>query len=119
MCLELLEQGALLGIFPEGSRGDGRVRQARPGVGYLALRTGATVLPVAVHGSTAMAHRRSWHRPAVRVTVGDALRFPRAEPGALNRSQWLSATEQIRARLAELVRTTEPNSAVATAGQES
>ena len=109
-----LERGAILGVFPEGTRGDGRVRQAKPGVGYFALRTGAPVLPVAVHGSVAMAHRNSARRPAVRLSFGEPLTFERA-PRPLNRGAWLAATEQIRYRLAELVRVTEPNSAVTSA----
>lgn len=115
LALELLEQGALIGIFPEGFRGDGLVRQARPGVGYLALKTGAPVLPVAVHQSGAMAHRAAARRPDVSLTVGEPMTFERAATGPLNRRRWLAATEQIRARLAALVHTTRPNTAVATA----
>lgn len=114
LALNLLDRGALLGICPEGSRGDGRVRQARPGVGYFALKTGAPVLPVAVHGAAAMAHR-GVRRPVVRLSVGEPLILHRAAAGPLNRRQWLAATEQIRSALAELVHTTEPDSAVVTA----
>jgi 1-acyl-sn-glycerol-3-phosphate acyltransferase len=115
LALELLDRGAILGVFPEGTRGDGRVRLARPGVGYFALRTGAPVLPVAVHGSAVMAHRRTGRRPVVRLSFGEPLTFERVPSQPLNRGLWLAATEQIRYRLAELVRVTEPNSAVASA----
>lgn len=115
LALELLDRGAVLGVFPEGTRGDGQVRQAKPGVGYFALRTGAPVLPVAVHGSMAMAHRRTGRRPAVRLSFGELLTFEGVASRPLNRRSWLAATEQIRYRLAELVRVTEPDSAVASA----
>ncbi|MDQ2837778.1 MAG: 1-acyl-sn-glycerol-3-phosphate acyltransferase [Actinomycetota bacterium] len=115
LSLDLLEQGALLGICPEGARGDGRVRQVRPGVGYFALKSGAPVVPIAIHGSAAMVHRSPWRRVPVRVVVGEPLSFERAQPGPLNRRRWVAATEQIRARMAELVRATEPDPAVVTA----
>jgi 1-acyl-sn-glycerol-3-phosphate acyltransferase len=84
---------------------------ARPGVGYLAVRSGAPVVPVAVHGSAEMVrHAARQRRPVVQVSFGEPLSFPSAGAGPLNRAQWLLATEQIRIRLAELVRTTDPNS---------
>jgi 1-acyl-sn-glycerol-3-phosphate acyltransferase len=50
--LGVLERGAVLGIFPEGtSRGAGDFARLRTGLAYFALRSGAPVLPVAVLGS--------------------------------------------------------------------
>jgi len=49
--LGVLERGGVLGIFPEGTRGDGDFAQLRAGLAYFALRSGAPVLPVAVLGS--------------------------------------------------------------------
>jgi 1-acyl-sn-glycerol-3-phosphate acyltransferase len=103
--LRLLESGGVLGICPEGHRGDGLVSQARPGVGYFALRSGAPVLPVAVHGATGMVPGPGWRRPPVRIVVGSPIRLAAAGPGPLNRRRWLAATEQIRVELADLVRT--------------
>ena len=107
LALRVLDTGGVLGIFPEGTRGDGRVRQARPGVGYLAVRTGASVVPVAIHGSAELTRRRRWRRPAVTVTVAPALHFPRAA-SPLNRRHWVMATDEIRAVLADLVARTAP-----------
>jgi 1-acyl-sn-glycerol-3-phosphate acyltransferase len=46
--LQALEMGQILAVAPEGTRsGDGRLQQGRPGVAFLALRSGAPVLPVA------------------------------------------------------------------------
>ncbi|GAA0405486.1 lysophospholipid acyltransferase family protein [Streptomyces luteireticuli] len=50
--LEVLEQGGVLGIFPEGTRGEGDFASLRAGLAYFALRSGAPVVPVAVLGST-------------------------------------------------------------------
>jgi 1-acyl-sn-glycerol-3-phosphate acyltransferase len=50
--LALLEEGNLFGIYPEGTRSpDGRLYRGRPGVGYLALKSGLPVLPVAMIGT--------------------------------------------------------------------
>lgn len=107
--LELLRAGGVVGVFPEGTRGDGLVRTARPGVGYFALRTGAHVVPVACHGTDSLKHRRSVRRPLVRVTVGTPLR-PGHVPDRVrvNRRAALAATEQVRVALADLVRATQP-----------
>jgi 1-acyl-sn-glycerol-3-phosphate acyltransferase len=50
--LALLQQGQLFGIYPEGTRSpDGRLYRGRPGVGWLALRSGLPVIPVALSGT--------------------------------------------------------------------
>ncbi len=50
--LEVLEQGRVLVIFPEGTRSlDGRLRDPEPGAAMIALRTGVPVLPAAVVNS--------------------------------------------------------------------
>jgi 1-acyl-sn-glycerol-3-phosphate acyltransferase len=47
-----LRSGELFGIYPEGTRSpDGRLYRGRTGVGYLALRSGAPVVPVAMVGT--------------------------------------------------------------------
>jgi 1-acyl-sn-glycerol-3-phosphate acyltransferase len=50
--LGLLRQGALFGIYPEGTRSpDGRLYRGRPGIGWLALNSGLPVIPVAMSGT--------------------------------------------------------------------
>jgi 1-acyl-sn-glycerol-3-phosphate acyltransferase len=90
----LLEQGSLVVIYIEGGRsrtgslGD----RARPGVGRLALETGAPVVPVAVQGSE---RARNWRRlevPKVTVGYGEPLRYA-AEPEADRERQQQVANE--------------------------
>ena len=90
-----LESGGVLGIMPEGSvdpdlqariestgqqtglRGGPSARQSavllppRPGAAYLAVRSGAPVLPVAfLGGEKILVTLRQWRRPAVKMTIG-------------------------------------------------
>lgn len=49
--LRALEAGCILAVAPEGTRsGHGRLQRGLPGVVWLALRTGAPLLPVAYYG---------------------------------------------------------------------
>ena len=67
-CLAALAAGDPVLIFPEGTRSpDGSVREFRPGVALLALRSGAPVVPVSVDGT-----HRIW---------GKGMRFPRLFAG--------------------------------------
>jgi 1-acyl-sn-glycerol-3-phosphate acyltransferase len=75
--LAILRAGGVIVIYPEGGRS--RTRQigerARPGVGRLALESGAPVVPVAIDGSNRV---RGWSRlrfPRVRVVYGSPLRY--------------------------------------------
>lgn len=48
----VLDDGGVVGIYPEGTRSpDGRLYKGRTGVGWLALASGAPVVPVAMHGT--------------------------------------------------------------------
>lgn len=49
--LAVLRAGGVVAIFPEGERGVGDVRHAKRGLAYLAMATGAAVVPVAVLGT--------------------------------------------------------------------
>lgn len=50
-CLKVLREGGVVGVFPEGTRGDGELRHFHTGVAYLALATGAPVVPLAIFGT--------------------------------------------------------------------
>lgn len=51
--LGVLENGGVLGIFPEGTRGGTEFAELRAGLAYFAVRSGAPIVPVAVLGSAA------------------------------------------------------------------
>lgn len=50
-CLRVLADGHLVGIFPEGARGAGELDRFHRGVAYLALVSGAPVLPLTFFGT--------------------------------------------------------------------
>ena len=50
-CVRVLRDGGVVGIYPEGTRGDGELRVFHRGVAYLALVTGAPVVPLVMFGT--------------------------------------------------------------------
>lgn len=50
-CLRVVRDGGVAGIFPEGTRGDGELHRFHHGAAYLALVTGAPVVPVTMLGT--------------------------------------------------------------------
>lgn len=65
--LEVLQRGEVLLVFPEGTRTrDGSLNPAKAGIGFLARKAGAPVVPVVIHGAW-----RAWpaHRALFRLFV--------------------------------------------------
>ena len=91
----VLERGATLCMYCEGgrSRTGELADKPKPGIGRLALESGAPVVPTAIYGSAKV---RNWKRgqfPQVTVLYGEPLRFPRvADP---TREQAQAASEVI------------------------
>jgi 1-acyl-sn-glycerol-3-phosphate acyltransferase len=50
-CLHVLEHGGAVGIFPEGNRGAGDLARFRNGAAYLALVSGAPIVPLMMFGT--------------------------------------------------------------------
>jgi 1-acyl-sn-glycerol-3-phosphate acyltransferase len=76
--LALLRDGQLLGFYPEGTRSpDGRLYRGRSGIGYLALRSGVPVIPVAMTGTRQMLPpgARIPRPHPVRVIIGEPVAF--------------------------------------------
>ncbi|MEO7124644.1 MAG: lysophospholipid acyltransferase family protein, partial [Nakamurella sp.] len=98
--LAQLKAGGVIGIFPEGQRTDGSVADVFQGAGWLAARSGATVVPVALRGTAKPTGRLlKRFRPRVYALVGEALDIPRG----VGRTAVNSATAEIQVRLSRLV----------------
>ena len=99
--LAQVKAGGAIGVFPEGTRGAGDVAAVFAGAGWLAARSGATVVPVAVRGVSRPPGSRRRFRPRVEMLVGQ----PFAVEQGASRTAVAAATEAIREHLAALVRT--------------
>jgi len=105
----LLRDGQVVLMFPEGTRGKGadrtRMRPALPGAAMVALMSRATVVPVAITGSNvplpgvfwAWARRR---RPCIRVAFGtpEVVEEPRADAATAE-----AVTDRMMRRVAALL----------------
>lgn len=101
----VLQRGGALGIFPEGSRGDGDVSDAHGGAAWLALNTDAVVVPAAIMGTRRPGESVS-NVPGFRrkflVEFGPAFSVTR-EPGTTGKQALAMANETLRSTLASLV----------------
>jgi len=80
--VELLERGAVIGVFPEGTSLPDRKRGYRRGAARLALAAGVPLIPVCLVGTELTLEPRT-HRirlPRVRIVIGEAIRTERQEP---------------------------------------
>ncbi|MGB0119583.1 MAG: 1-acyl-sn-glycerol-3-phosphate acyltransferase [Solirubrobacterales bacterium] len=76
----VLDRGGSICIFPEGTRHrTGSLGSPKRGVGRLALRSGAPVLPVAVSGSEDVRRGFKIRPKKVRLRVGRPMSFPQSE----------------------------------------
>ena len=102
---EHLSDGGAIGMFPEGTRSrDGRLGQARPGTGFLAVTTGAPVLPVGIEGLAGLGHNPAFvaRRPRFTARIGKLLDFSElAESKADDRFE--HATNEIMQAIAGLL----------------
>ena len=94
----VLDRGDLLVMYAEGGRSrSGELGEPKPGIGRIALESGAPVVPAAIAGSEGA---RDWRRlrfPKVTVQYGDPFRFERvASP---TREQAQAASEAIFAEI--------------------
>lgn len=74
--LAVLKAGDCLGLFPEGTRSpDGKMAEAKGGVGFIVAKSGAVVVPAYIDGTyRALSRHHRWIRPIkVRVFFGPPL----------------------------------------------
>ncbi|MFV0136844.1 lysophospholipid acyltransferase family protein [Streptomyces sp. HMX87] len=100
--LDVLSAGGVLGIFPEGTRGEGDFAALRAGLAYFAVRSGAPIVPVAVLGSSGRPGRLIKALPPLRsridVVFGDPFEAGDGT-GRRTRKALDEATERIQKQL--------------------
>jgi 1-acyl-sn-glycerol-3-phosphate acyltransferase len=99
--LDVLADGGVLGVFPEGTRGAGRLETVQHGIGYLALRAGCPVVPVVCLGTAdALPKGKKLPRLRTRIDIAFGPQFRiEVEGNPRARSTVAAAAEQIRQHL--------------------
>jgi len=97
----LVDQGEMLLVYAEGGRSrSGQLGEPKPGIGRIALETGAPIVPVCIQGSE---RARQWTRlrfPKVTVQFGEPLTFPVEENPS--RERQLEVATEVFARVREM-----------------
>lgn len=110
--LDLLAAGEVVGIFPEGTRTPGaRYQELEEGFAYIALKSGAPIVPAAISGTEAVFPPGKKFPRFVRIDVAVGPPFTLgtgAHQGILPRRQIRAATEEARTRLVALMEELEP-----------
>lgn len=104
--LEALEEGRVIGIFPEGTRSpDGRLLEADVGVAILALKSGAPVIPVGVRGAhEAYPVGRRFFKPhQVTVRIGRGFSFEKEYKEDIEESLLRQKRDYVMERVEELI----------------
>jgi 1-acyl-sn-glycerol-3-phosphate acyltransferase len=106
ICMQVIENGEPLVMFPEGTRRTGPVvEEVFAGPAYVAARTGVPLVPVGIGGSEqAMPKGTKWIRPRkVVLVVGEPINPPKGDgTGRVPRRVVRSMTDQLRSDIQAL-----------------
>ncbi|MGW5646500.1 lysophospholipid acyltransferase family protein [Saccharopolyspora sp. NPDC003752] len=97
--VRVLRAGGLVGVFPEGTRGEGDVANAQHGAAWLARASEAQVLPVACRGTRRPEGAGRRLLPRIDVLFGEPITLPAGK----GRTGLVVATEAVRTELVELI----------------
>ncbi|NLE79059.1 MAG: 1-acyl-sn-glycerol-3-phosphate acyltransferase [Rhodococcus sp.] len=103
--LRVLDQGKLLGIYPEGTRSpDSRLYKGKTGMARLALESGIPVIPVAMIGTEKVnpIGSRIWRPAKVTIKIGEPIDFTRFEGMGGNRFVERAVTDEVMYKLMKL-----------------
>ncbi len=109
IAVQALREGLAVGMFPEGTRGAGDMTSPRAGAAYLALVTGAPVVPVSFlgtrmpGGSDGSIPRRG---SRIVMTFGDPIRL-RSRPWPRTQQEVAESAEAVTAGILQTMRTAE------------
>src|SRR5579863_8318924 len=101
--LVYLKEGKALGIFPEGTvERRATMIPALTGVAMLAMRSGATVLPIAHTGTRKVLRSPRWWFPRVTITIGEPY-VPVAPAGMSRKVSLQRVTDDLMFRIARML----------------
>jgi 1-acyl-sn-glycerol-3-phosphate acyltransferase len=102
--LRVLKEGKVLMAAPEGTRSrTNTLQRGKDGLTYIAIRAGASVVPVAIWGQEKFWEQlRRLRRTKVKMVIGKAFIFEPGE-GKLTREQLTQMTDEMMYRLAALL----------------
>lgn len=103
--VQVLRAGKVLAVFPEGGRSGGEVAWAKGGAAYLAMITGAPIVPVAILGTREPGQRKNQIpqlRKPIHVVYGEPFNVPRSS-WPRRKAAVAKWTEVVRERLADHV----------------
>jgi len=91
----ILERDGTIAMYCEGTRSrDGKLSERpKPGIGRLALESGAPIVPVAIHGSSKVRNWRRGQFPKVTVQYGDPIRYEQVDDPT--RDQQMAVAQEI------------------------
>ncbi len=97
----VLDQGRALLLFPEGTRSPGGLKKGTDGLSYIALRSGAPIVPVGITGTEQILgmFRIPFHFKKLRVVIGEPFTLPAAK-GRIGRDDLNAATDRIMRAIA-------------------
>lgn len=100
--MEILRDGGVLGMFPEGTRSrNGKLQAGRPGAALLALRSGAPVLPIGITGTQdVFRFPNVFLRPKFKVVIGRPFQLTR---DGTNEGDLMSMCDALMLRIAALL----------------
>jgi len=103
--IALIKQGKVVVIFPEGARSlDGRLREAKAGLGMIVAQTGCPVVPAYLDGTFEVLPTGS-KRPRchpVTVRFGEPLQFPKTGQDGESKKFYQDVSRMVMARIAAL-----------------
>jgi len=102
--LDVLRAGEMVLVAPEGTRHD-ELQDAKVGVAYLASRSGAPVVPVAIEGSTGfpcLRFKPRWRKPGITIRFGRPFRY-RTDFQRAGRDQLRHMTDEAMYALAAIL----------------
>jgi 1-acyl-sn-glycerol-3-phosphate acyltransferase len=91
---DILERGGVVGIFPEGTRvRDGKEAEGQEGAAFVALRSGATIVPVGICGTDRIQPPgdKRWHYVPVTAYFGQPIRPEEFEGARKERLEAMTA----------------------------